>query len=146
MSISKIIVSVMVVMLSWSLISGIIHAVDENDPYDDHTSVTAEKTYEWAVWDGEGVAPNARIVIQNGNANREYGLGSIHGAAYNNTGKNLSYIQISYGIYNEGGAKVGSCLANEMNLSASTAWEYEAICGSLPNGNLSFKVEEVTYW
>lgn len=104
---------------------------------------------KWATWDGEGEPPKAYIVVVTGGGERNAYITSsanIYGQAYNRTGKKLSYIQISYGIYNESGAKVGSCLANESNLSAETAWEFSALCTNLPSGNVNYKVDDVAYW
>lgn len=103
----------------------------------------------WATWDGDGELPNAYIVIVNKDAIRSQyasSFGNISGTAYNRTGKKLSYIQLTYGIYSEDGAKLGSCLANETNLPVDTSWEFSALCTGLPNSAYRYRVDEVSYW
>lgn len=103
----------------------------------------------WATWDGEGEPPEAYIVVTTGDvARQQYAtyFGNIAGVAYNRTGKNLSYIQITYGIYSESGAKLGSCLANENNIPAGTPWQFSALCTNLPDSAFRYRVEEVSYW
>lgn len=123
---------------------GIAAAVTDSINHSNQRSMAS-----WVVWDGEGEPPYAKIIIMNSEATRNTAvptLGSIHGAASNQTGETLSYIQITYGIYNENGSKVGNCFANDNHLTDTTTWEYDAICSNLPTSAFRYRVEEVTYW
>lgn len=138
----NIIIAAILIMMGVGLIWGIL----DGDSSSTSRGIVPSK---WATWDGEGEEPDAYIVVVNDNAVRDQHIssfGNIYGTAYNRTGKNLSYIQITYGIYNESGAKLGSCLANENNIPAATPWKFSAMCTNLPDSAYRYRVDDVAYW
>lgn len=72
---------------------------------------------------------------------------SILGVAKNNTGKDLSYVQIEFSVYDSAGNNVGTALANINNLGAGDTWRFEATLLSFPNTRpSSYKLADVTYF
>lgn len=72
---------------------------------------------------------------------------SISGVAKNNTGKDLSYVQIEFSVYDSAGNNVGTALANINNLGAGDTWRFEATLLSFPNTRPSnYKLADVTYF
>jgi len=51
----------------------------------------------------------------------------ITGTVVNRRGKNLRYVQITYKLYDESGAQVGTALANINNLEPGGTWKFEAV-------------------
>lgn len=113
------------------------------------TISTKEKRLKWAVWDdpeNPDTIPNADIVVvQDGTENKGYGYGTIYGRLLNRTGSRLSYVQISFDLYSEGGVKVGSCLDNINGLEHGETWGFSAYCGNYPESG-TYKIDSVTYW
>ena len=52
---------------------------------------------------------------------------TISGTAKNTSGKNLSYAQIIFSIFDESDAQIGNALDNINNLSAGTTWKFSAM-------------------
>jgi hypothetical protein len=50
----------------------------------------------------------------------------IVGKVKNNTDEEFSYVQITFNLYDESGALVGSAMANVNNLEANGVWKFEA--------------------
>jgi hypothetical protein len=57
----------------------------------------------------------------------EYGGGEITGIVINRRSRALSYAQISFNLYDESGAQVGSALANINGLEPGGRWKFKAI-------------------
>lgn len=109
-----------------------------------NTSTNTE-VYDWAQWDGEGDPPNAKVIIYvDHSTDMGYGYGRIVGLAFNRMDKAINYIQISFGLYNNSGSKVGTCLDNMTNLGAGESWQFDAYCSNWTGG--TYKIENVTYW
>lgn len=113
------------------------------------TTAQTQKRLAWAVWDDPDdldMQPNADIVIvKDGTENKGYGYGTIFGRILNRTGKRLSYLQISFSLYSEGGAKVGSCFDNISGLDSGETWSFQAYCSNY-YGNGTYKIDSVSYW
>lgn len=58
----------------------------------------------------------------------------INGKIKNNSGKDLSYLQIEIPIYDADGAKLGTALANINDLKKDEVWKFEAISGVTEKG------------
>ena len=74
----------------------------------------------------------------------EYGYPKINGSLKNISGKDLSYAQIQFNLYDEDGAQIGSAWTNINNLDADGIWKYEAT--GLDEGAVSFKMTEISAW
>ena len=61
--------------------------------------------------------------------NNGYAL-CIEGTVTNNSGRDLSYVQILIPTYDADGNKVGSAMANINNLKDGETWKFEAIDSS----------------
>lgn len=88
--------------------------------------------------EGEKCPSNAEYCYISGEASgyTKYGYGYARGKIINNTGKKLSYIQVSLGIYNASGSKVGDCWDNLSGLNEDGIWTFEAYCTAWPQGAL----------
>lgn len=53
---------------------------------------------------------------------------NIVGKVKNNTDEESSYVQITFNLYDESEALVGTAMANVNNLEAGGIWKFEAIC------------------
>lgn len=67
---------------------------------------------------------------------------TISGTLTNNTDKNISYLQLSYTLYDADGAQLGSAFANVSNLEAGGVWKFEAV--STESDAATYKLAEVT--
>ena len=86
--------------------------------------------------EGENCPSNAEYCYIDGQSsgNTKYGYGYARGKIINNTGKKLSYIQVSLGVYDSSGAKVGDCWDNLSGLNEGGVWAFEAYCTAWPSG------------
>lgn len=84
------------------------------------------------------IEENTEPQIQKG----EYGIKTINGSLKNISGRTLSYVQITFAIYDSDGAQVGTAIDNINNLTAGSVWKYSAI--SLGSDDwISFELTEV---
>lgn len=51
---------------------------------------------------------------------------TVSGTAQNTSGKNLSYAQIIFTVFDASDAQIGTALANTNNLSAGVTWKFSA--------------------
>jgi hypothetical protein len=59
--------------------------------------------------------------------NDEIGISHVSGLAINNTGRDLSYAQVTIRLLDSSGSQVGSALANTNNLPAGATWRFVAM-------------------
>jgi hypothetical protein len=57
----------------------------------------------------------------------EYGNKHITGTVKNNTGREIRYVQISFALFDQDGAQIGTAWTNITNLEAGGIWKFEAI-------------------
>jgi len=74
--------------------------------------------------------------------NNDIGSVTITGKVVNHSNKSYSYVQITFGLYNSSGEKVGIAIANTLNLSSGETWSYEAV--GIAKNVTRVKVEELT--
>ena len=67
--------------------------------------------------------------------------GEITGTVLNRRAKNLRYVQVTFGLYDASGAKVGTALANVAGLEAGERWNFRAV--TFGKDFTSFKVAEL---
>ncbi len=76
-----------------------------------------------------------------------YGTYAITGIFTNTSGKEYSYVQLTYTLYDESGAQIGEAYANANNLKDATAWKYEAyVFASGDDAPASFELSDVSGW
>jgi len=71
----------------------------------------------------------------------EYSYIHITGIIRNNTSKSYSYVQITFGVYDANGNKVGTALDNIAGLGANETWSFEALGTGAENG--TYKLEDI---
>lgn len=116
----------------------------------DSPAGTSQKRYEWATWSEGEDTPNADIIVLKDSevVRNDYlqTSGTIYGGLANNTGRKLSYVQITIGIYSPSGSKISDCTDNVSSLDVAGTWTYNALCTNLPATEFVYKVEDVTYF
>ena len=75
----------------------------------------------------------------------DFGIKSIEGSLKNVSGKTLSYVQITFALYDEDGAQIGSAIANINNLTKDSVWKYSAVALTT-NEWSSFEMTEIDSW
>ena len=68
----------------------------------------------------------------------------IVGKVRNNTDRTYSYVQVSFNLYDNSGAQVGSTLDNINNLEPNGIWKFKAII--IGDNVASFKFKDVSGW
>lgn len=68
----------------------------------------------------------------------------ISGVYTNKAGKDLSYVQVSYNLFDEDGNQVGTALANTNNLADGGTWKFEAFGSAAVDEVASYKIGDVT--
>lgn len=72
----------------------------------------------------------------------QYGNRLIVGRIKNNGSKELSYVMVTFSLYDSQNNLVGTALANVNNLEPGATWKFEA--GILEDNAVSYKVKEIT--
>ena len=78
-------------------------------------------------------------------ATGDYGNKTISGSLKNVSGKTISYVQITFALYDNDGAQVGTAVANINNLTADSVWKYSAT-PLTTNAWTSFEQTEIDSW
>ena len=105
-------------------------------------------THNWA--DISHYADNDDIVakfyynVTEQSGNVTYGTGRIKGEILNNSGKDINYASVEFGLYN-GDAKYASCYDNISSLKANSKWSFEAGCLSWRK-NTTVKIEDISWY
>lgn len=111
------------------------------------SGTTHEQVYRWLVVNDADNPPETKAnfyVIYDVAESTGYGYGHIVGRIYNNY-QDVSYLSITFGIYNQNGVKTGTCIDNVSGLQLSQTWSYNASCMNLPD-NFVYRIEDVSYF
>lgn len=68
----------------------------------------------------------------------------ISGVYTNKAGKDLSYVQVSYNLFDADGNQIGTALANTNNLADGGTWKFEAFGAAAVDEVASYKIGDVT--
>lgn len=68
----------------------------------------------------------------------------ISGILTNNTNDQLSYVQVSYNLFDADGNQIGTALANTNNLDADGTWKFEATGMTAVDKVASYKLGDVS--
>lgn len=68
----------------------------------------------------------------------------ISGVYTNKAGKDLSYVQVSYNLFDADGNQIGTALANTNNLADGGTWKFEAFGSAAVDQVVSYKIGDVT--
>lgn len=69
---------------------------------------------------------------------------TVDGTFTNLTSKQISYVQVSYSLYDADGAQIGTAYANTTNLDANGTWKFEATSTVQPDEVDSYKLSKVS--
>ena len=69
---------------------------------------------------------------------------SISGVIKNNSGKDLTYLQVEFNLYDANGNQLGTALANIDNLAKDGTWKFKAVGIDTDNAVASYKLAEIT--
>lgn len=69
---------------------------------------------------------------------------TISGTFTNTSGKELSYVGVSYNLYDANGNQIGNAYANTNNLADGGSWKFDAYCTESLSDIASFKLGDVT--
>lgn len=70
----------------------------------------------------------------------------IEGRIKNNQNKELSYIQVTFSIYDADGNTIGTCIDNQNTLDAYGTWKFKAICIEDVSNVSRYELKEITGW
>lgn len=68
----------------------------------------------------------------------------ISGVYTNKAGKDLSYVQVSYNLFDADGNQIGTALANTNNLADGGTWKFEAFGSAAVDEVASYKIGDAT--
>ena len=68
----------------------------------------------------------------------------VTGSIKNNTDRQYSYVQVTFNLYDEDGAQIGTAMANVNNLEANGIWKFKAL--GITEEVASYKLMEITGW
>lgn len=74
----------------------------------------------------------------------DYGARYVEGTLTNTSDKDYEYVQVSYGLYDADGNKIGDSFANTSGLSVGESWKFQAYV--IEEDAESFELDEVTMW
>ena len=66
-------------------------------------------------------------VVETATERDEYGVLYIVGKLKNNNKKTYSYVQVTFNLYDNDGAQIGTTLANTTNLEGGGVWKFKAV-------------------
>ena len=69
----------------------------------------------------------------------------IEGEIKNDTDKSYSYVQVTFNLYDDNGAQLGTAVDNINNLEPNATWKYKAL-GLVTEKVSSYKLVEITGW
>lgn len=152
-NIKQLLVAILLVFFLFWFLSSVLSADDNTGS---QPRPKEEKVYSWASLSDKQVKalkkgdstnlPKAKVYIYStsGQGDSYTGYGNITGLVYNNTASDLSYVQVSIGLYS-GNTKIGACLTNTTHVASGTNWSFNAYCSPWVD-KLKYKIEAVSYW
>lgn len=75
----------------------------------------------------------------------ELGIQYIVGSYKNVSGKDISYVQITFALYDKSGAQIGTAVDNINNLTKDSVWKFKAV-PLVTDEWTKFKITEITAW
>ena len=88
-------------------------------------------------------ASGLELVGETTSENNGYAI-YINGSIKNNSKKNYSYAQVTFGIYDDNGAKIGTALDNVTNLGAGETWTFKAMSIEAGVSGGKYRLDEIT--
>ena len=106
-----------------------------------------EYTHNWADMDdynNDEVVAKFYYKINSASGNTQFGTGKITGQILNNSGKDVNYASVEFGLY-MGDTKYASCYDNISSLKSNSKWDFEATCLSWKSGTTA-KIEDIAWY
>ena len=95
--------------------------------------------------EGEYTTSDGKFTLVSDEGNKDtYGYITITGEIKNNTNKLYTYAQVTFTLYDESGAQVGTAMDNINNFEANGTWKFKAI--GIANGSATYKCTGITGW
>lgn len=69
---------------------------------------------------------------------------TIEGTFTNMSGKKLSYVGVSYNLFDASGNQIGNAYANTSNLADGASWKFDAYCTVQPDEIATYQLGDVT--
>jgi len=114
----------------------------------DNSAATSEESSESTEQAAQEEEESAPYTIEKEKLSKDdFGFVSISGQLTNQSGSDVSYLQIEYNLYDKDGAQIGTAIDNTTNLGDGKTWKFKA--SSLDNVADevdSFEVADVTGW
>ncbi len=92
----------------------------------DGAAVTTEATGAESAEAATDAASEAKYTIEGEELTGDEWSCTISGTYTNNAGKELSYVSVSYNLYDADGNQIGTAIAGTSNLADGGTWKYEA--------------------
>jgi hypothetical protein len=68
----------------------------------------------------------------------------LKGIVKNNSGKDCTYVQVTFNLYDKDGNQIGTALANVNNLEKDGTWKFKALGMDVDGEIASYKLAEIT--
>ncbi len=95
---------------------------------------------------GAADSPAEKYVIEGEELSGDEYLCQVTGVYTNKSGAKLSYVQLSYTLFDADGNQIGTAFANTSNLEDGATWKFEATGSKGVDEVASFKLGEVSAW
>lgn len=82
--------------------------------------------------------------IENEHLSKDTYSAEIDGTFTNTSGKELSYVGLTYNLYDASGNQIGNAYANTSNLADGSSWKFEAYCAADSDDIATYKLADVT--
>lgn len=141
--VGKIIAGVFAVLVVLAVFGGASGSKDYSA--DSSSSAAEEQTNAEASGSAGATADEAKYVVtdevlDDSNPYCAY----VKGVLTNNSGRDLSYIQVEYVLYDSDDAQIGTALANTNNLKSGGVWKFEAVSLEDADSIARFELADVT--
>ena len=88
--------------------------------------------------------PQDKYIVSDLKESKDQFAEYIEGTLKNNSGKEASYVQISFNLFDKDGNQIGTAFDNINNLAKDGTWKFKAIGTVEPDKVASYKLAEVT--
>lgn len=107
---------------------------------------TGEQNSQEAVGDVAAEPAAEYAIAEESLVDGGYGSYTVAGTFTNTSGKEMTYVQVSYRMMDASGAQIGTAFANTNNLPDGSSWKFEAVYFDTSAAPASFELADVSYW
>lgn len=143
--IGKIVIAIVVVVLLVAVFGGVGGSGSSGSTSSTGSGSDAQtEATQGATQEAAKEEPKEKYAISDEALDTSGYIPAIKGTLTNNSGKDLSFIQVEYVIYDSDGAQVATALTNTSNLKADGVWKFEASILDTDVDIASFELADVT--